>query len=132
MNTELLLELADHLEFGKLGHKKFDFSTYNDTTSRKCGTAGCALGECPILFPYDWTWGMSGNPFLVFGSKVSPHHDAQRFFDINCAECDFLFHPDMTIQYKICPLPANATRLQVALHIRKFVREGGIYWRAAK
>ncbi len=51
MNKERLLALADHLERGKLGHEKFDFGCYNNTDSNVCGTAGCGIGECPILFP---------------------------------------------------------------------------------
>ena len=49
MNRERLLRLADHLDHGKLGHEEFDFKQYNDTTESMCGTAGCAIGECPIL-----------------------------------------------------------------------------------
>lgn len=50
-----LRKLADHLMHGKLGHKRFDFNEYNLPSEgfdeKGCGTAGCAIGECPIVFP---------------------------------------------------------------------------------
>ena len=54
-----LKKLADHLIKGELGHDKFDFYTYNELFNGEykrngCGTIGCAIGECPIIFPKDW------------------------------------------------------------------------------
>ena len=60
-NIEKLTTLANHLLHGKLGHEKFDFSNFNFTPhkmliSNECGTLGCALGECPIIWPDEWTF----------------------------------------------------------------------------
>lgn len=42
-----LLKIAEHLEAGKLGHKKFDFRYFNNGAkdARGCGTSGCAVGS---------------------------------------------------------------------------------------
>ena len=43
---DLLQQVVDHLRFGKLGHKIFDFTLFNFNEDfveeMKCGTAGCA------------------------------------------------------------------------------------------
>lgn len=52
--ADRLLKLAAHLEAGRPGgHKKFDFATWseNHATEKHCGTAGCAVGELPVIFP---------------------------------------------------------------------------------
>lgn len=59
-----LLKLAKHLQSGKLGHAMFDMTLWNDVTEPKCGTSGCAIGECPIIFPRDWIFSTFGNPVL--------------------------------------------------------------------
>jgi len=61
MREDRLLILADHLLYGSLGHKVFDFNTYNtydnpfekplEGVPRGCGTHGCAIGECPVIWP---------------------------------------------------------------------------------
>ena len=50
--------LAQHLETGVLGHEEFDFSDYNTGPLNEvgCGTAGCAIGECPIIWPGEWAF----------------------------------------------------------------------------
>lgn len=67
MNKERLLKLAEHLEVGELGHEVFDFTVYGG-----CGFAGCALGECPTVFPDDWAFrGLT--PMLRDGARVFWH-----------------------------------------------------------
>ena len=50
-----LEKLAIHLESGKLIHEVFDIHNWNTQKDGKepngCGYAGCAIGECPFLFP---------------------------------------------------------------------------------
>jgi hypothetical protein len=59
-NVTRLETLRGHLRCGELAHEKFDFSVFNKGHARceppvpGCGYAGCAIGECPALFPDDW------------------------------------------------------------------------------
>ena len=126
MNKERLLKLADHLERGKLGHKKFDYSTFNgcDATAHKCGTNGCAIGECPILFPNEWEFDKDGVPSLIESTGLT-FGDINEFFELSLEEAEYLFVP-----YSRHPKEGNkqapfedATKEEVAAHIRKFVQE---------
>lgn len=91
IGDQRLLQLADHLENGKLGHERFDFSRYNNEPN-KCGTAGCALGECPVLWPEQWKW--DGNDPLL-RDKWETDESAHEFFGLDDFECDHLFYPEM-------------------------------------
>lgn len=54
-----LLKLIRHLERGKLGHPVFDFSCFNEGEKvNGCRTNGCAIGECPVIFPKKWRFRM--------------------------------------------------------------------------
>lgn len=131
MKKKLLLELARHLEEGKLGHKKFDFSMFNDISSApKCGTAGCAVGELPILFPKKWVWNQFGEPVLWSSSRDEADDynentldDVAYFFDLSDAEVHHLFVPELqeTELYGGRDLSSDATRYQVACNIREFI-----------
>ncbi len=118
MNAKRLLKLAKHLESGKRGHAKFDYTVLRS----RCGTSGCALGECPFAFPGEWTF-VGGIP-TVF---PDPFHgviaSAEEFFDIDGDQVEFLFYSNCSSN----PLPITATAKRVAKHIRKFVKQGGIY-----
>lgn len=63
-----LLQLADHLEKGKLIHREFNFYYFNfgEEDETGCGTAGCAIGECPAIFP-EWKFDYS---FPVFNEAT--------------------------------------------------------------
>lgn len=122
-----LLKLANHLEKGKLGHKKFDFSIYNsnDIDQNGCGSSGCAIGECPVAFPKHWEFSKNGTPVLrecLFGS---PCHSGETFFGINEEEYEHLFTPagQMTRMYGGKYLNPSATKIQVAKNIRAFVEK---------
>lgn len=45
-----------HLRAGQLAHAKFDFNciNYDPQAPTGCGTAGCAYGEFPVIFPEDF------------------------------------------------------------------------------
>jgi hypothetical protein len=127
MNAERLLKLAEHLETGKLGHEQFDFGHYNvdldlNAAGPKCGAFGCAIGECPILFPDDWKFDGCGLPSLRIGS-VYASSDARSFFDIDISECDHLFYPDSQVPdlHGGVNLGICATKEEVAANIRSFV-----------
>ena len=131
IHRERLLKLADHLEKGKLGHKKFDFSQWNGNASRElaplntCGTNGCAIGECPIVFPRLWKFG-DYYPELRRGHQGFPRKDAMPFFGVSHEESHVLFIPrgDLEDGTRVGPLrqmSARATRYRVAKQIRRFV-----------
>ena len=130
--------MAAHLEFGELGHKKFDFNRYNANMSGsimlispafKCGTNGCAIGECPIVFPEDgWKFEFNGEP--SYQGSIYQMTCASKFFEIDYEEAAFLFMPysDRKSRYKIrmdgrtiYQLSYRATRYQVAERIKLFV-----------
>ncbi len=139
-----LLKLAEHLASGKLGHKKFDFGAYNfspfgtELKPYSCGTSGCAIGECPIVFPRHWKFGENTFPSLKsfsdneFGEATEK--SGQIFFGITDDEYEDLFLPqdekdedfpyggqDEISPWNIRPIKENATRRQVAASIRRFV-----------
>jgi hypothetical protein len=107
MNKERLLKLADHLEFGVLGHSIFDFSYLNlgkVNPKNLCATNGCAIGECPIAFPEDWEFrqiwqGTEPLPILkgikldIDSNASLAFKSAQEFFDLTIGESDILFLP---------------------------------------
>ena len=122
MNRERLLQLADHLENGKLGHKIFDFIKFNDTTESMCGTAGCAIGECPILWPDDWEWSNHGLPMLP-PYYYSAAASAIEWFDIDHPAYKHLFTPyqQNPLMFGGEMLSGDATRYEVAAGIRAFL-----------
>lgn len=120
IGNERLLKLATHLETGKLGHKVFDFGQYNDSILPQCGTAGCALGECPIVFPDEWEFGDFGT-LILRPFQYGGRSGAVCFFELNQAEVERLFFPKTISCSGHSVLPVDATREQVAAGIRAFV-----------
>lgn len=128
-----LLKLAEHLETGKLGHKKFNFGVFNADKHSwsvekpySCGYAGCALGECPVLFPRKWQFAADGSPVLSTTDRDNentlPTDEAAEFFGITRKECALLFVPYEGIaQWNRHVLGEHATKKQVAASIRRFV-----------
>jgi len=131
-----LLKLAAHLEKGNLGHKKFDFSVintncyedglYDSPGPSKCGTHGCGLGECPVVFPRQWrflgTEAVLRNEPLV-GASNRTFCSAQIFFAVNAGESLALFSPESFRPW--APnvyLGDSTTRKQEARNIRQFVK----------
>ena len=131
MNKERLLKLAEHLEKGQLGHEIFSFTTFNsdDWQDRAdinrgitgCGTSGCAIGECPFVWPEEWSFDLlEGMPVL---RKCSgPMDSACKWFGLTDNEACHLFLPGCyRMQYGGNPLGGRATKDQVAANIRAFV-----------
>jgi hypothetical protein len=123
-----LLKLATHLESGKLGHERFKFSAYNSFPKNqdrgpRCGTAGCAIGECPIVWPRRWRFGSGGYPCIV-GCDDQPRWSGTEFFGLDLDEYNHLFVPynQNPCQFGGRELGLNATRGQVAKGIREFVK----------
>jgi len=124
MNAERLLQLADHLDHGQLGHEVFDFSEVNTIEAPKCGTAGCGMGELPILHPSDWTWSDMGNPLLIDSANGNMEEDVMYWFEIEMTHMDHLFFPNLQNpdEFGGSVLGCKATRYDVAAHIREFVK----------
>lgn len=143
--NERLLRLADHLTEGLLGHKYFDFQVFNSFEygwkaedlkgPHGCGTHGCAIGECPVVFEDDWYFeGTFQKPYLrnvpvrnLYDTKISFEH-ASIFFSLTEDQTYLLFLPDAELidGVPISPLGEKATRYEVAQNIKAFVawREG--------
>jgi len=54
IHKERFIEMANHLLYGELGHKEFNYNTVNSCMPYECGTAGCAMGEMPIIWSESW------------------------------------------------------------------------------
>lgn len=131
---ERLEKLATHLESGKLGHAKFDFSAINETRDHaippcgKCGYAGCALGELPIVFPRLWKFGAYGHTVLRSPRTMRAQNSgdsfshSEEFFGLTCGESLGLFSGCNPRPWAKTDLRPDATRKQVARGIRMFLR----------
>lgn len=120
MRSDRLLLLAEHLEKGVLGHTQFDFGCFHTTCALpggECGTAGCALGECPFLWPYDWRMASGGYPNLLEYPYESVQNCSMFWFKLSRQQAEYLFYPGS----KPCPLTEDATKEAVAKNIRTFV-----------
>ena len=128
-----LLKIAEHLEAGKLGHKKFDFRYFNNGAkdARGCGTSGCAVGEFPIIFPEHWEFGCEYRPAprAAAGARVNVLVQVSDFLKISFREAEGLFIPTGGITTTISApwnrsgqsLSGRANRKQVAAAIRRFI-----------
>lgn len=134
-----LLKLAAHLEKGKLGHKQFNFAVVNATKvggrleemdHNGCGTAGCALGECPIVFPKEWHFDegaalLRSRKNTLWGNWTDASHSAREFFGLEHKEVVHLFVPfdQDTATYGGRELSNKAKPQSVARNIRIFVEK---------
>jgi len=119
-----LRKLAAHLMRGKLGHAKFYFGAWNSAQAPECGTAGCAVGECPVIFRKQWRWKYNGNPALRNNSQFDPIYDAAAFFDLSAREAYHLFIPGEQAPDKFVGtrLDRFAKRKDVARNIIAFIK----------
>ncbi len=141
MRSDRLLVLAAHLKSDRRGHKKFDFSCFSqgprDPERHWCGSAGCALGELPVVWPYAWEFGRSALFFdgvtyavklktqnLVHANTSSAHAGAVEWFELSDAEVHALFHSAYVLpgETPIEALPESATAEQVADRFIAFVK----------
>lgn len=133
VHLERLKRLADHLEFGELAHKEFDIHHYNVSYDKdgfsiklpinQCGTAGCAVGECPQLWPEHFRW--AGNQVGLIGS-VDPAN-GHEYMGLDAAACFFGIprHKSedffLSVGYKHSSSYPFVTREQVAAKIREYL-----------
>lgn len=118
MNRERLQILIDDLrsEHSFSASHMFDYRTMRRETP--CGTAGCALGQLPKLWPDVWKW-VGDTPRLIISPDdcYSTCTDAAYWFGIQSEDVVMLFYPDSSF----CTLSRDASCLVVADHIQKFV-----------
>jgi len=79
-----------------------------------CGTAACALGYCPLVFPKDWAV-LAGGPRLKSSNFLSPFSCAEQYFNISMDDVWELFDKQ---GYNY----GEPTAKQVASKIRKLIK----------
>lgn len=125
IHRKRLLKLIRHLERGKLHHKVFDFSTWDEGPKiNGCRTNGCAVGECPGLFPRQWNFRPTRvadmNVPALIDMRIPMWDDitivsAAKFFGVTYLVAHTMFTPEGS------NLPYRAKRKTVAKHLRKFL-----------
>jgi len=137
LNSKIYLDrletLSFHLLYNSLHHKRFDITQFTNKAPNICDTAGCALGECPTVFPQDWEWSdyyskyspISNFPTLKVHHNLRTWECAKVYFGLNLTEAKHLFaamdqHPEI---YGGAELSYIATRDDVAYQIRDFIKK---------
>ena len=128
-----LKKLANHLIKGNLCHEQFDFEKYNYSYNCKfkrngCATVGCAIGECPFVFPKYWCFSKDDkqpklrrlNNFGFTDSRLS----GIKFFVLNQIQYCHLFIPnDQLRKYGGKKLGKKATPKMVGNNILAFIKK---------
>lgn len=147
IGDERLIQLADHLEKGRMGHREFDFTHINlgfpYGQRHTCGTSGCAIGEMPIVWPDVWEFVDAGIPTVNMKGQITSNwrDNVEAWFGIDRAQCNLLFMPDdhylndfndendysgdndaIRERHGAIPLPAYAGKEDVIANIRNFVK----------
>lgn len=122
IHADRLLKLADHLDRGQLFHDQFNYWVVSIQNS--CGSNGCAMGECPVIWPehFDYYW--TNNSFTEAYPQLRKTGDIgstamEQFFSISETEAKYLFFG------KGWSCSSNPTKEEVAAHIRSFVASKG-------
>ena len=118
-----LLDLADFIE--KLLPEQWNYSAFL-YDEPGCGTVGCAIGWAASL-PFAEEEGVEIKPAVLFSQSpmwtvdgkltLSDAYVAHRLFDVDGEEFEYLFLPGEN------GLSGDASSMEVAAHIRKFVEE---------
>ncbi|KKN40323.1 hypothetical protein LCGC14_0734800 [marine sediment metagenome] len=141
MRSDRLLELAAHLKSDRRGHKFFDFTLFSagqrDPKRHECGTAGCAFGELPVVWPEAWEFGQARGAFnsnlysvrlkshqRIFADSISARKGACEWFDLSENEIHALFYAnrELLVDSPIKSLDATATAEEVADRFIAFVK----------
>ena len=120
MRTDRLKKLANHLLNKELGHDEFDFGVFSKghVFNEDCGTRGCAVGECPIIWPKQWKFDENNElPKLRTLEDPCPIDHAAEWFDLTLKEARRLFSPTPN------GLRSKATKDEVAEEILALVKE---------
>lgn len=125
IHVKRLEKLATHLEKAKLAHEKFNFNVFNSgrrISRLRCASEGCAIGECPAVFPRQWKW-HQGSVSLTNGHPFEEKRSAMEFFGLTMEDATKLFYPTSRNEDVVGRLKETATRFQVAAGIREFLFE---------
>jgi len=96
-----LRKLAKHLRSEHRVHKKFVFDVEAegkmDKDGNYCGSAGCAMGEFPALWPKKWSWKLfSPHEYYVVHKNPNIEEKSKsitKFFSITERQVNHLFFP---------------------------------------
>lgn len=124
-HIERLKQLADHLLHGQLIHREFDFNYYNidvHSPDNLCGTSGCAIGECPGVWPDKWEFDKRTFDPVLIGGPSTPRQSGQLFFDLIDTEYSALFLSHNQHLKDLPFLGEDATKEQVANNILEFCK----------
>jgi hypothetical protein len=119
-----LLKLAKHLQVGKLGADRFNYNIFYTKTA-SCGTAACAVGECPTIFK-SWklkkidNFGIDILP--IYKNYQTPTDSAREFFNLTEKEFNYLFIPLSKTYFGKAPM-SIASAKEVGEHIENFVKK---------
>jgi len=96
-----LRKLAKHLRGEHLAHYKFNFCVYArgkmDKDGNYCGTAGCAIGEFPAVWPKEWEWVLDDGSLynVIYKNQVVRNYicyeNICEFFSITEEQVNHLF-----------------------------------------
>lgn len=129
MRFDRLHILWEFLTTEKIPGREWDFSFVNSTGDKhekfNCGTAGCLIGEIPVIWKElkfsTVNRGITYKGLNSFDSVVE-------FFEINLEEARQLFNykdvyvPEIpAIYYKSKSLKESSTRPQIAANLKKFI-----------
>ena len=120
IGLQRLEQLADFDPVAAGHDRKFDFSEYHNVFD--CGTSGCKIGECPLIWE-EWRYWYTGDCLEPAINNLFLAESIEFWFLINSAESDYLFQPKKLGHHtpKIA-LPATATAEQVNERILNFVK----------
>ena len=133
MRADRLQQLAAHLRAGRHGgHQRFDLMivrqpfTYVEKQQpmarQHCGTAGCAMGELPVVFPQDWEFPAGLDTVCLRTASCADLYDEVAvFFGIYRTDAFNLFNACMPRWWAAGQLEEDATAEQVADSIDAFV-----------
>lgn len=128
-NYENLERLAAHLESGDLLHAQFTLTRYNSGDGsivkgvENCGSAGCALGEMPLL---DKRWTFNRLGMLTFDEDQFAPGSVCRYFDISPIDLHSIFYISYSQSAAITrwgtPFPSDSsTAASVAASCRAYI-----------
>ena len=127
-----LARLAKHLEAGRPGgHAVFDFNVVAlagdaETPTGHCGSAGCAIGELPVVWPRYWAFepvAADGYmpPYLLRGDEFTLPRAVAKWFGIPVADVYGLFYPGEERWWNPQRLSGTASAQDVAAGIRQYI-----------
>lgn len=93
-----------------------------DVKPYSCGTAGCALGEMPVVDKKNWNFNKDAMPHLK-GTRQEPFESAIKYFGLPDGAANHLFSPDSQDKKEFGGriLGNKAKPKQVAANIRAFI-----------